>query len=392
MLYTALQVTISTMRLLHVIHSMSPETGGPAESLRQRASEHIRTGDTVEVLSQDRPDAPFLKTLDFPVHAISTEIGGYGRSPELLQWLRQNVGRFDGVVVEGLWQYFNIAVRKAAAGRVPYAVFSHGMLDPWFKKQYPLKHLKKSAYWLPFQYPVLRDATSVLFTTDIERQLATESFWPHRWHGVVVPFGIAPAPDETPAQLERFFAAVPGVRGRRFVLFLARLHEKKGCDLLVEAYARVAGQYPEVDLVMAGPDADGLQKQLEGMARKYKIENRIHWSGMLQGETKWGAFHACEAFVLPSHQENFGVAVAEALACSKPVLISDKVNIWDGIKADGAGLVDTDTADGAERILRSWLEMDGEQRRAMSRRAQACYERRFSMSRCAEAIRQVFAR
>eukprot|EP01038_Epipyxis_sp_PR26KG_P002792 gene2792-3964_t len=76
---------------------------------------------------------------------------------------------------------------------------------------------------------------------------------------------------------------------------------------------------------------------------------------MLRGEQKWGAFYSSEAYLLPSHQENFGIAVAEALGCGLPVLISDKVNIWREIDQARAGMVETDTVDGTERSLRHWL-------------------------------------
>jgi hypothetical protein len=81
----------------------------------------------------------------------------------------------------------------------------------------------------------------------------------------------------------------------------------------------------------------------------------VHAVDMLSGAAKWGALYGCEAFVLPSHQENFGIAVVEALACGKPVLISDQVNIWREIVEDGAGLVEGDTEEGVEKLLRNFL-------------------------------------
>ena len=101
---------------------------------------------------------------------------------------------------------------------------------------------------------------------------------------------------------------------------------------------------------------------------------------------KWGAFYASDAFVLPSHHENFGIAVAEALACGLPVLISDKVNIWREIEADGAGLVNPDTADGTEKSLRQWLALDVEGRRKMAQQARATFERRFTVDVMANSL------
>ncbi len=107
---------------------------------------------------------------------------------------------------------------------------------------------------------------------------------------------------------------------------------------------------------------------------------------MLQGELKWGALLAAEAFILPSHQENFGIAVAEALAVGTPVLISDKVNIWREIEADNAGLVAPDTLDGTVSLLERWLALSADARQQMGERARACFTARFEIRRATENL------
>ncbi|MHB8391241.1 MAG: glycosyltransferase, partial [Acidobacteriaceae bacterium] len=164
-------------------------------------------------------------------------------------------------------------------------------------------------------------------------------------------------------------------------------HPKKGCDLLIEAFIAIASSAPDVDLVMAGPDA-GMRTGLEARIAAARLSNRVHWPGLIVGDTKWGAFHAGETFVLPSHQENFGIAVAEALGCSRPVLISDQVNIWPEIHADGAGLVAPDTLQGTTDLLLRWLALSADQRREMGLRARACFEARYNLDQnVAELVR-----
>ena len=171
---------------------------------------------------------------------------------------------------------------------------------------------------------------------------------------------------------------------------MGRIHEKKGCDLLIEAFSRVAAADPELDIVMAGPDQVGLRARFEQMAAELGVGSRIHWAGMLEGDAKWGAFHAAEAFILPSHQENFGIAIAEAIACRKPVLISDKINIWHYVTEDAVGFVEDDTVSGTERLLRSWMGLTRQEREAMVARTDACFDKRFSMRNCALALRGIF--
>jgi glycosyltransferase involved in cell wall biosynthesis len=385
------------MRILQVIDTFSPAAGGPPEAVRElvRAHEQEFAGDQVEALCLDDPKALFLAGIPCPVHALGqASLGRFAFSPRLWRWLHHHARRFDVIIMHGIWSFPGIAVRSAARRAViPYGVFVHGALDPWFNRMYPLKRIKKSLFWT-FQYAVLRDAAAVFFTTAIERDLAKESFRPSRWNSFVIPLGIADSEtstEESNRQVEQFYARIPALRGRSYLLFMGRIHEKKGCDLLIEAFGRLAPDYPNVDLVMAGPDQMGLQARLQAQAERLGIAGRVRWPGMLQGDLKWGALRACEAFVLPSHQENFGITVVEALAAGRPVLISNQVNIWPEIQADGVGLVEDDTLEGAERLLRRWFRLDPTERESMAARGRRCFSARFTMSKTVSLIDEFFA-
>ncbi len=352
-------------------------------------------GYEAEVVTLDNPDAPFLNDFPFPIHAM----GGKHKhwySPRLIPWLIANRDRFDGVLVHGLWEFTGLAALLAIHGHRPYMVFTHGMLDPYFKRRYPFKHIKKWFYWASVQYWVLRAADRVLFTTKIERDLATKSFWLWHWDPMVVSYGADPQLPELEKLLPAFYLRCPELRsnkdGQRFLLFLGRIDPKKGCDLLLEAFAAVAGRHPNLHLVMAGPDKSHWREKLQATADQAGIGDRVHWPGMLLDDAKWGAFAACEAFILPSHQENFGIAVAEALACGRPVLISDQVNIAPEIADDGAGLVEPDTLEGTIRLLERWLALDEEQREAMQEQALLTFAKRYDMRRNSALILRTFER
>jgi glycosyltransferase involved in cell wall biosynthesis len=378
------------VKLLHVIPTLSPAAGGPPEALRHLTRAYGNAGVEVEIATQDDPGAPWLSTFKVPVHATGSRPSIYAYSPALLTWLRENVSRFDGVLINGVWTFHSLAAGMAARGRVPYVVFTHGMLDPWFRRQYPAKHLKKCLYW-PAQYWVLRNAETVLFTSTRECDLAPQSFWPNGWKSFVVPYGTGEPPANIDKQTEAWYSLVPRLAGRRYLLFLSRIHEKKGCDLLVQAFSRIAAEHPDLDLVIAGPDQVGLQAKLRKQVEELGIAARVHWPGLLAGDPKWGALSNCEAFVLPSHQENFGVVVAEALACGRPVLISDQVNIWQEIEQEGVGFVAPDTLEGTEALLTRWLALRDAERNAMAARTTEVFRRRYSMRSCALAIRDLFA-
>lgn len=379
------------MRILHIIGTLDPEAGGPSQAVRTLFS-YDDVGYIGEAATMDNPASPFLKNLGFPVHAFGPVGLRYGYNPKLIPWLKENHSRFDGVIVNGLWDFCGFATWKVLAGtNTPYIVFPHGMLDPYFKQAFPLKHLKKWLYWVPAEYRVLRDAYRVLFTSEAERDLAAQSFWLHRWTPHVVPYGTNGTPDLDPHVLsEYFFERCPDLRGKRFLLYLGRIHHKKGCDLLVQAFGRVAQSDPDLHLVMAGPDQQGWSKELKKIAQNAGVQDRIHWPGMLTGNAKWGAFHASEAFILPSHQENFGIAVAEAMSCRKPVLLSDKVNIAEVIANDQAGFMEPDTAEGTLRLLERWIATSLEARAAMAERAIQCFRQRYDMRESAKIILRLF--
>jgi glycosyltransferase involved in cell wall biosynthesis len=375
------------MKILHVISSLDPRGGGPMEGVRQIAGAACDWGQQTTVVSLDRPGEGFLEGNPFKAVALGPGTLKYGYTPRLAPWLRAHAREFDAVIVNGIWQYSSFAVWRALHGTgVPYFVFPHGMLDPYFKRAYPLKHLKKLLYWPWAEYRVLRDARAVMFTCEEEMLLARKSFGRYRCREEVSGYGTAPPPFARDVAISAFASRFPDIEGRRKLLFLSRIHEKKGCDLLIEAFASIADSDSRWQLVLAGPVDPTYGARLKALARRLDIEARITWTGMLSGVEKWGALFAADVFVLPSHQENFGIAVAEALACGTPVLISDRINIWREISADGAGFVEPDTLAGTLQLLRRWVALDDRARGYMRSRASECFSSRFDIRRVARHI------
>jgi glycosyltransferase involved in cell wall biosynthesis len=375
------------MKVLHVISSIDPRHGGVTEGVRQLAEVSIRLGCHVEVATLDVAGQPFLAEFSFPIYALGPGVTHFQYCPRLRDWLSAHIQSYDIVVVHALWQYHTVAVRQAALRHnVPYVVYTHGMLDPYFKHAHPLKHLKKWLFWPWADYRVLRDAKAVLFTTEEERQLARQSFWLYSANEVVVNLGTARPSGNSDLQRESFYSLYPALRGKNFALFLGRIHQKKGCDLAIQAFARVFSSRPDWFLVMAGPDQLGWRATLEQMAQTLGVSRQIIWTGMLQGDAKWGALRASELFFLPSHQENFGVVVAEALACGVPALISDKVNIWREVVESNAGLAAPDTLEGATSLLENWLALDSDGQKQLRANSLPCFEAKFEIQAATENL------
>ena len=341
-------------------------------------------------MTLDSPSEKFYISNLIKIHSLGLVFFNYGYTPRLKKWLLANASKYDVIIIEGLWQFHSFATwRTLTKLKIPYYVFVHGMLSPWFKLNYPIKHLKKLIYWQLIERKVLRDAKTVFFTSEEERILARQSFKDYLCTEKVVGYGIS-NPVGNPIYLKNLFLEqYPILSKKRIILFLGRLHPVKGCDLLIEAFANVANTDFNLHLLMVGPDQSLWAEALKTRAEKLGISQKITWTGMLEGDLKWGAFHAAEVFCLPSHQENFGIVVAEALACKKPVLISNKVNIWRQIKLEKAGFIDNDSLEGILRNLKNWLSLTPPELNEMKKRALFCFESHFHVKTTAASLIEI---
>jgi glycosyltransferase involved in cell wall biosynthesis len=360
--------------------------GGSVEAARQLSLALAGMGHVPELVTLRPPKPEWLTSWSGRSHCAGPASTRYLYSSRLPAWAQAHAPDYDAVLIHGLWRYTSVGVwRGLRQTSIPYFVFAHGMLDPYFRRAYPGKHLQKLACWLTAERRVLRDARAIFFACEQERLRARRTFHPYACNERVVGLGISPppAPRATPSAL---FTRFPELMGKRVVLFLGRLHPKKGCDLLIQAFARVAHLDRRLHLAIAGPDGSGWQARLQRLAQRCDIASRVTWTGPLYGDHKWDAMRAAEVFALPSHTENFGIAVAEALSCGLPVLISNEVTISPDVEADGAGLVAPDDLAGSTANLQRWLALSDDRREAMRRHARCSFTARYECSRFAMGV------
>ena len=286
------------------------------------------------------------------------------------------------VIAHGLWQwpgFFAYKLKKEKG--IPYIIFPHGMLDPWFKKTYRLKHLKKQIYWWLRQRKVLSKAKAVCFTTEEERRLAQTTFWPYHVNELVTGLGVSDPLVPESASNDLFTEKFPEVLGKKILLYMGRIHPKKGLDILLKAFAK----YMEKNhlLVIAGPidRSEGYVQMLRNISQH--LGNKVLWTDMLEGDLKWGALRAADGLILPSHQENYGMVVAEACSVGAPVFITNKVSLYQEILQYDAGFVEKDTVEGIEKLIGTWASGEHSNKRQNARK---CFEEKLQISRCAEKI------
>lgn len=379
------------MKWLVLIHSLDPRTGGTVRVVVDLQPHLARLGVEVELLCADSPADGWLADMQslpgLTIHTLGPINNGYSFSRRWDLRLAELLPEVDVVLMHGLWKYPLLAARRACCRfSKPLFVYAHGMLDPWFDQQYPLKALKKRLYWLLAEGSNLRSARKILFTAPDEERLAREHWGLDSRQSALAPIGIEPPP-ELAVACEGNLKVED--EGSRCLLFLGRVVEKKGVDLLVKAFAELplsTGQ--ALRLVVAGPGMDSIYGN---RVREIALNsaNAIGFPGMIEGEEKWQLLRSCDALCLPSHQENFGLVLAEALAMGRPVLTTRAVNIAEYIAHDQAGWVEADNLDGVRKLLQQWLQTTPPESATLRRNARRCFEQRFSAAAAAEGLVQM---
>jgi glycosyltransferase involved in cell wall biosynthesis len=253
----------------------------------------------------------------------------------LLRDLWHRSSQFDVVHIHYLYRFHTIAAVLAArhAG-VPYVIQVHGSLDPWHRQR---RRRAKSLYHALIEDSNLRGAAAIICTTDFEaRSIRSLGYKGPTW---VIPIGIDTEDLRRPAAADAFLAQA-GVEPRtRVVTFLGRISEKKGLPLLVEAFRDTASQFPSARLLVAGPDDEGIGRNLGTRIEELGLAGRISFLGSVGGDEKRALLQRSDVFVLPSADESFGIAVAEAMAVGCPVVVSPNVALQDVVTSAGAGIV-----------------------------------------------------
>lgn len=352
------------MRIVHVIDSLDPARGGPPVVCTSLAVAQAMAGHEVTILYGDEPGGKIaypawasrelVKLVTTRTQGTLASHLGIGATAEM-----QNVlGSADVVHTHGIWtSLITIACTVALRRRIPYVITPHGMLDPWSMSQ---KRLKKRIV-MALRWKTLIDGALFVHALNVDERRLME---PLKLKAPIEVIANGMFPDDSPeVDDEAFRAACPGVRDRRYILFLSRLHLKKGIDYLVAAFAIIAADYPGIDLVIAGPD-DGYLQELNALVESTGLGKRVHLPGPLYGAAKMSALAGATCFCLPSRQEGFSIAILEALMSCTPVVISDACHFPE-VQAAGAGVATQLTTAAVADGLRKVLSLTEGQRSAM---------------------------
>jgi glycosyltransferase involved in cell wall biosynthesis len=371
------------MKILHVIRDLAPSTGGPVTAIQGLATTQRARGHEVVVVATDYGLPQQQRWIEPGLQTCRCTIAGWRYAPQMAEVLRSRVAWADVVHIHTLWEYPTLAAMKLArAMRKPVLLRPCGMLDQWSISQ---GYWKKRLYLALFSRVLFGAPCVVHFTTQAENEKSRVPGSPRR---VVVENGISDAALQHRGSAA-FLARFPSLVGKRLILFLSRVHPKKRPDIAIRAFAHVATAHADSVLVVAGPCTDSYRRELSDLAEVNGVKSRVLFTGMLQGQELYAAYRAASLFVLPSMQENFGIAVAEAMAASCPVVVSQNVDIQDYILEANAGIVcAVDERKFATAM--AGLLADPINARRIGENGRALCERYFTWHRAAERLDAVY--
>lgn len=374
------------MKVLHVIPSVASRDGGPAVAISAMAAALARAGVDVTVATTDA-DGP--ERLDVPLdRAVERDGVTYRYFPRsvkgdwkfswpLTRWLADHARDFDVMTAHALFSYATIAAcRGARRADVPYIIRPLGTLNDYSLRQ---KRWKKGPYYRMIERRHLAGAAAIHATSPAEAEDIARLGFGDRTR--IIPLGVEPGPE--PPRVHRS----PDAPLR--ILFLSRLHPKKGLPLLFDAVARVSARGVDLHVDVAGAGEASYTALLRDQVRALRIAERVCFMGEVHGDDKRRAFASADVFVLPSSDENFGIAVAEALAAGLPVVVSDRVALAADVAAYGAGrVVPLDPEALASAIMQLG---DRDVASATAGRARRLAVERYSWSRVARELVSLYA-
>ncbi len=331
------------MKIVHVIRTLDPAAGGPPQVVVRLTAAQANLGHELHLLTYSSADGEERVQRELArvphsdkLHIVSlppAELGEKLFATRARRALAELLPGSSFVHLHGIWE----SILKAGAdlawrSGIPCCFRPAGMLDPWSLQQKRWKKrlalglgLRNSLKRAAFIHALNRDEAELL--EPLKLQVPS----------VILPNGVFLEEIEPLPPSGTFISKHPQLRGRRYAVFIARLHYKKGLDYLANAFTIVAPQFPDLDLVIAGPD-DGAKSDCEDRVRRVELEKRVHFVGPLYGADKFAALVDCTCFCLPSRQEGFSVAVIEAIAARAPVVISEACHFPE-VAQENAGFV-----------------------------------------------------
>ena len=364
------------IKILRIIHTLDPTHGGPQNAIIDNSLALIKKGFNIDILTNDNKNYYFKKKDSIKVINVGPPLIEYGFNIRLIFWLINNREKYDIFIVHGLWTFYTLIARLLLKNK--YFVFAHGQLDPFFSIDF-IKKTKKKIYWNLIEKENLISANSLLLTTENEKKLLLKTYVnTNNIKKKNVSYGIL-KPKFNIANVKRlFYKKYPNLKNEYFLIFLGRFHKKKGCDTLLKALKILKKKNIIIKLLLVGPENE-YKKNLKQLSKNLDIEDQVCWSNTMKNGIKWGSLYLSKGMVLCSNGENFGVSLVESLSLGKPVLTTNKVNIYDKIKKYNCGLISKNDATSFANILNKYFKSNNKTLENYSKNSIKCFNKEFNL-------------
>ena len=382
------------MKILHVIATLAPSAGGPPMVAACLAAAQQSLGNQVTIAAYSRKQEAdeqriALERIPYLGDVRIESLGEAVRFERLVpiraaRKLKNLARRHDIVELHGIWEPLLLAAaRSARRASLPYVVMPHGMLDVWSLQQ---KSIKKRLA-LGLFYRRMLNGASILHLCNADEAEGLKSLQLTSKQAFI-PNGVFLEEIEPRPAIGTFRQKHPELQDRPFLLFMSRLHFKKGLDLLADAFVQIAPEFT-IDLVIAGPE-DGAGEDFAARVKAAGLEHRVHMVGPIYGREKYAALTDATAFVLPSRQEGFSIAITEALACSRPVVITETCHFPEVAEVKAGEVVPLQAEEVAGGIRRVLSNPDAAE--SMGRAGRKLVESRYTWQRIAEQSVEAYRR
>jgi len=377
------------MNIAYVLGYLAEQYGGVSRVALNVGESLDRMGHSISCWATgNKNDKQEFSDTPFPVHLFDTAWPKrWFRSPDLVRELSSQVTSFDLLHMHGTWNHpVYSGIKIASKAGMPCLLTPHGTFQPW---SFAKKRLKKKLYLTLLGRKMFKAVACLHAVTSRE----AEHFRMAGYRGpiTVIPNGVdveenTQLPDRAEAENRR-----PELKDRPIVLFMSRLSPEKGLDLLIPVWSELTktAAYRDALLVIAGPDSRGYKKTIDGMIDKYGLASKILLTGMVTGRDKFALLRRADVFVLPSYSENFGIVVAEALACGTPVITTTGTP-WKQLQDVDAGRWVLSREAELAQALRELLNMSRSERVAMGQRGQDLIQENYAWDRIVKKYLTVY--
>ena len=370
---------------MSVVTHLDPRYGGLSAVVPQLSTAVASLGHVSMSLAAFCAPGELYSPANFAELTLSEWPAGRGawlRDRTLSARFSEIVRAADGLHIHGLWEQSTLVAGRGARKRgIPYVLSAHGMLEPWALRN---KHLKKLVYAALIERANLEGASCLHALTQAEAQ-------DYRSFGCTAPIAVIPNGVRIPNRIssDTFLAQYPALKGKRIVLFLGRIHFKKGLDLLLRAWKKIILRWPEAHLVLAGPDFEGTRARMTALVEQEQLTQQVLFTGMLRDDLKWSALAAAECFVLPSFSEGLSVSVLEAMGVGLPVIVSEHCNLPEVAELEAGWVIPAAVAP-LEQALEGLLENSTRSNAAIGARGREFVRDRYNWSVVARQMDEIY--